>query len=119
MALRGADIRLQLQYHKNRAYHNVRGTPVMRDFNVFVDDMAGEGRPGEPYFQIAVAPFTLNGGSSMGTKQYFSRDHLARDLQTRLRYTPAAVERFFASDDRHHILTKFPLSETDAAYLGW
>jgi len=91
----------------------------MRDFTVFVDDMAGERRPEGAYFQIAVAPFTPNGGSAYGARQYFSRDQLARDLQARLRYSPAAVERFFASDDRHHVLTKFPLSESDAAYLGW
>ena len=91
----------------------------MRDFTVFVDDMTDEERPEAAYFQIALAPYTPNGGSAMATKQYSSRDHLARDLQTRLRYSSAAVERFFASGDRHHVLSKFPLSETDAAYLGW
>jgi hypothetical protein len=91
----------------------------MREFNVFVDDMTDERRPEGAYFQIALAPYTPNGGSAMATKQYFSKDHLTRDLQARLRYSPDAVERFFASDDRHHILTKFPLSEADATYLGW
>ena len=91
----------------------------MRDFNVFVDDVTDEQRPDAEQFQIAVAPYTLNGGSSMGTRQYSSKDHFVRDLQTRLHYSPAAIERFFASDDRHHVLSKFPLSEEDAAYLGW
>lgn len=92
---------------------------MTRDFTVFVDDMTDEERPKAAHFQIALAPYTPNGGSAMATKQYFSRDHLASDLQTRLHYSPAAIERFFASDDRHQVLSKFPLSEADAAHLGW
>ncbi len=91
----------------------------MRDFIVFIDDMTDNRQPETAHFQIAVAPYTPNGGSAMGTKHYSSRDHLARDLQARLQYSPAAVERFFASDDRHDVLNKFPLSEADAAHFGW
>jgi hypothetical protein len=91
----------------------------MRDFTVFIDDMTDEGKPDAEQFQIALAPYTPNGGGAMATKRYFSRDALAWDLQVRLRYTPLAVVRFLASDDRHQALVKFPLAEDDAAYLGW
>lgn len=91
---------------------------MTRRFNVFVDDMTADGLPhSEHVYQIALAP-SAQQCCSMATKQYFSDAQLVTDLLARLNYTPAAVNRFFASE-RQDVLVNVPLSEDDAAYLGW
>lgn len=56
----------------------------------------------------------------MGTKQYLTnKEAFVADLQQRLGYTDAAIERFFAEPDRHQSLLDHPLSDEDAAYFGW
>lgn len=91
---------------------------MTQPFNVFVDDMTDDTLPeSEHVYQIALAPSAQHCGA-MATKQYFSDAQLATDLLARLNYSPAAVGRFFASD-RQDVLVNCPLSEEDAAYLGW
>lgn len=91
---------------------------MTRTFNVFVDDMTDDTLPqSERVYQIALAPSTQQCGS-MGTRQYFSDEQLATDMRARLKYSPAAVDRFFAGD-RQDVLVNLALSEEDAAYLGW
>jgi hypothetical protein len=55
----------------------------------------------------------------MATKSYSTKENLSVDLQQRLRYTEAAVERFFDNEDKHQTLLNHALSDDDAIYLGW
>lgn len=56
----------------------------------------------------------------MGTKQYLAnKEAFIADLQQRLGYTNAAIERFFAETNGHQSLLDYPLSDEDAAYFGW
>jgi hypothetical protein len=92
----------------------------MQPFIVFVDEMQDTTRPGSaPTYQVAVAPFSQNGGSAMGTRRYSSREDFAYDLRTRLGYTDGAIARFFADPKKHGALVNHPLSKEDAAYFGW
>jgi hypothetical protein len=46
----------------------------MRDFNIFVDEMTDNTRPGAvPAYQIAPSP-SGRGGGAMGTRAYSSKD---------------------------------------------
>ena len=89
----------------------------MRNFTVMVDEMpSAAGAP--PTYMIALLPSERSCGA-MATKQGMSASQLSYELQQRIGYTPAAVQRFFASKDRHHALLNHPLKEDDAEYLGW
>ena len=91
----------------------------MRKFTIMVDELKNSARPDlPPTYMIALAPSNRSSGA-MATKQYASQENFVLDLHLRLRYTRGAVERFFASDDRHQVLLNYPLSEEDAFYLGW
>jgi hypothetical protein len=91
----------------------------MRDFNVFVDEMTDNTRPGAvPAYQIALSP-SSRGGGAMGTRAYSSKDVFVADLQQRLGYTGRAIERFFADPERHNTLLNHSLSDEDAVYFGW
>jgi hypothetical protein len=91
----------------------------MRNFTVFVDEMTDRTHPATPpSYMIALALSRRNGGA-MATKRYLSKENLTVDLQRRLCYTDSAVERFFASDDKHQTLLNHGLSDEDAVYLGW
>ncbi len=72
----------------------------MHNFTVFVDEVTDTYTAEPPSYMIALAPSSW-GGAAMGTKHYSTKESLAHDLQQRLRYTAGAVERFFASEDRH------------------
>lgn len=84
----------------------------MRNYNVFVDENSATS------YQIALIPSSHYVGG-MGTKHYSIKEAFISDLQRALGYTDRAIARFFATEDRHHTLTQHPLSDEDAAYLGW
>lgn len=84
---------------------------------MFVDEVPSV-RDAVPTYMIALLPSERSCGA-MATKQEMSAQQLAFELQQRLSYTPAAVQRFFAGSDRHHTLLNHPLAEADAEYLGW
>ena len=66
----------------------------MQPFIVFLDEMKDTTRPASAStYQVAVAPFSQNGGSAMGTRRYSSREQFAHDLRTRLGYTDIAIAR--------------------------
>jgi hypothetical protein len=91
----------------------------MRSFTVFVDEMTDRRQPAAlPSYMIALVPSSRS-GSAMATKSYSTKENLSVDLQQRLRYTEAAVERFFDSEDKHQTLLNHALSDDDAIYLGW
>jgi hypothetical protein len=82
----------------------------MQNYHVFVDEM-------DDTYQIALIPSSRNGGA-MGTKHYLTKEAFTADLQRYLRYTDAAIGRFFSLPERDQTLAHYPLSD-DAAYLGW
>ena len=91
----------------------------MRNFTVFVDEMTDKTRPNAlPSYMIALSPSSITAGA-MATKQYSASEYLAQDLKQRLRYTEAAIARFFTSEDKHQVLMNHALTDEDAAYLGW
>jgi len=91
----------------------------MRNFTVFVDEMTDRTQLDPlPSYMIALLP-SNRGGGAMATKRYTAKDYFTHDLQQRLRYTDGAIERFFASEDKHQTLLNHPLSDEDAVYLGW
>ena len=88
----------------------------MRDFTVFVDEMADARTSASSYYMVALRPSGRRG--AMATKSYFTREGLVDDLQQRLHYTAGAVERFFA-EGGHQSWWRCPLSGEDALSLGW
>lgn len=84
----------------------------MRPYTVFVDELAKNS------FQIAVSPSSRSAGA-MATRGYVEESELARDLFLHVGYSSEAVRRFFDSNDRHHALAQYPLTDETAHYLGW
>jgi hypothetical protein len=96
----------------------------MQNYTIFMDIMKSPSRPNDaPTYQVAIHPFTRTsgvGGGAMGTRQYLAdKEAFIADLQLKLGYTDAAIERFFAGPDGHQTLLDHPLSDVDAAYFGW
>lgn len=92
----------------------------MQSFIVFVDEMQDTTGPkSAATYQVAVAPYSPNGGSAMGTRRYSSREDFTHDLRTRLGYTDGAIARFFADPEKHGALVNHLLSDENAAYFGW
>lgn len=91
----------------------------MRDYTIFLDEIPNEHQPEAPYYQIALRPFVMDGGGAMGTKLYPTKVDISADMRRVLGYSDAAVERFFAANDRHQTLVRFSLSDEDADCLGW
>jgi len=91
----------------------------MQNYHVFLDEMDDKSQPNlAPTYQIALIPSNRNGGA-MGTKRYSTKEAFTTDLQRYFGYTPAAIERFFSTPDRHQTLMHQPLSDEDASHLGW
>jgi hypothetical protein len=55
----------------------------------------------------------------MGTRRYPTKEAFTAVLQRYFKFTDAAVQRFFSGPDRHQTLMHQPLSDEDAADLGW
>jgi hypothetical protein len=69
----------------------------------------------QPYM-VALSPSVHHG--AQGTKYYKSREALASDLR-RLGLSDREIEAFFSDPMRHNMLPRHPLTDEDAAYLGW
>ncbi len=92
----------------------------MQNYHVFLDEMDDESRPNStPTYQIALIPSNRNGGA-MGTQRYSTKEAFTAAVQKYFKYTDAAIERFFsAAPPRHQTLMHQPLSDEEAAHLGW
>ena len=90
----------------------------MQSYDIFVDELKKESADSESSYVVALIP-SSRGGGAMGTRRYKNKETFVADLKRYLGYTDAAIERFLASDDRHHTLVRYALSEEDAAHLGW
>jgi hypothetical protein len=98
------------------ASSRTKGT--MQSYFIFVDEMKDPSQPNSaPSYQIALRPYG-DGGGSMATKQYSTKEGLIADLQQYLGYTDGAIQRLFSGPDRHQALNH-PLSDEVAAYFGW
>jgi hypothetical protein len=75
----------------------------VQKYIIFLDIMKSPSQANAaPTYQIALRPFSRGGGGgAMGTKQYLTdKAAFIADLQQRLGYTDAAIERFFAGPER-------------------
>ena len=84
----------------------------MRDFNVQLFELQ------EGTYKIALSLSSLGHGAQ-GTKDYASREAFASDLNKFLGFTDGAIERFFSDPTRQNTLLHHPLTDEDAASLGW
>jgi hypothetical protein len=80
-----------------------------------IDD--GLQRNSVPIYQIALRPFSRNGGA-MITNHYPTKEAFAADIQQHLEYTDVAIERLFSKPNCNQALIH-PLSDEDASHLGW
>jgi hypothetical protein len=87
----------------------------MRNFNIQLFEVPPDTNA-EPTYMIALSPYS---SGAQGTKRYSSKEAFASDLKEYLGYTDGAVERFFSDPTQHNQLQNYPLTDDDAAYLGW
>jgi hypothetical protein len=90
----------------------------MRNFNIQFFELSPNTAlaNAEPTYKIALSPYSHG---AQGTKDYSSRGAFASDLKKYLGYSDDAIERFFSDPKKNNAIQGYPLTDEDAACLGW
>jgi len=83
-----------------------------QSYNIHINEL----EPGT--YQIGLIPSVGHFGA-MGTTHYPSKDSLLSALRRHFTYTDAEIKSFFADGELHIKRMNVPLSDDDAAALGW
>jgi hypothetical protein len=72
----------------------------------------------EPTYKIALSP-SFVGAQWQGMKGYSSKEAFASDLKERLGRSDSFIEGFFSNPRTNNVIQDYPLTDENAAYLGW